>query len=244
MTTAKAMMINTAFQYDWTSGGPNGDLTRNRQGWGMPDVGEMYDRRNDFFIVNEDDVLQNGESTTYQVVVGSGADQAPMFKATLTYADPPGVPFSSEHRVNDVSLKLTSPSGTVYWGNNGLLDDIVSTPGGSADTINTVENVFIQGAENGIWTIEVIASEVNQDGHVETPEFDVDYALVVSPISSVVTCDGDVDGDGDVGMSDLLLLLANWGPCKGSCGGLDLDGSGEVDFADVLLLLAAWGPCE
>ncbi len=27
------------------------------------------------------------------------------------------------------------------------------------------------------------------------------------------TCPWDIDGSGDVGITDLLALLANWGPC-------------------------------
>ena len=42
MTTAKAMMINTATQYDWLAGGPNRDLDRFKQGWGMIDVARPY----------------------------------------------------------------------------------------------------------------------------------------------------------------------------------------------------------
>jgi serine protease AprX len=83
------------------------------------------------------------------------------------------------HRVNDVTLKVTSPSATEYWGNVGLDSGVWSTSGGAADTLNTVENVFIQSPEAGDWTIEVIASEVNMDVHAETPEIDQDYALVV-----------------------------------------------------------------
>jgi hypothetical protein len=26
-------------------------------------------------------------------------------------------------------------------------------------------------------------------------------------------CEGDVNGDGMVGVDDILILLANWGPC-------------------------------
>ncbi|NNF44121.1 MAG: hypothetical protein HKN62_13965 [Phycisphaerales bacterium] len=49
---------------------------------------------------------------------------------------------------------------------------------------------------------------------------------------------GDVDGDGDVDFSDLLALLAAWGPCP-ACPA-DFDGDGDVDFADLLVLLAGW----
>ena len=53
---------------------------------------------------------------------------------------------------------------------------------------------------------------------------------------------GDLDGDGHVGASDLLILLANWGPCppKGDCPA-DLNVDGSVGAADLLILLANWG---
>jgi serine protease AprX len=175
MTTAKAMMINTARQYPFS--GTSHDLTRVHQGWGFPDVQYMYDKREQMLIVDETDVLTNLASTQYNVDV---PNDEPQFKVTMTYADPAGNPGSSQHRINDLSLKVTSPSGDVYWGNNGLLANNYSTPGGSPNEVDTVENVFIETPEAGSWLIEVIAHEINEDGHVETPGLDADYALVVS----------------------------------------------------------------
>ncbi|MHC5013561.1 MAG: GC-type dockerin domain-anchored protein [Planctomycetota bacterium] len=54
-------------------------------------------------------------------------------------------------------------------------------------------------------------------------------------------CLPDFDGDGAVGVTDFLLLLAAWGPNPGHPA--DLDGDGAVGITDFLLLLAAWGPC-
>jgi len=53
---------------------------------------------------------------------------------------------------------------------------------------------------------------------------------------------GDVDYDGDVGVLDLLLLLAQWGDCDSEtlCTA-DLDHNGVVNVADLLLILALWG---
>ena len=53
---------------------------------------------------------------------------------------------------------------------------------------------------------------------------------------------GDIDGDGVVGTSDLLILFANWGSCpaKGECPA-DLDEDGQVSTSDLLLLLTNWG---
>ncbi len=53
-------------------------------------------------------------------------------------------------------------------------------------------------------------------------------------------CDADLDDNGVVGASDVLHLLANWGPCKGCLA--DLNGDGTVGASDLLALLADWGP--
>ena len=44
--------------------------------------------------------------------------------------------------------------------------------------------VFIENPEEGGRTVEVSADELIEDSHVETPEMDADYALVVSPVLS------------------------------------------------------------
>ena len=55
-------------------------------------------------------------------------------------------------------------------------------------------------------------------------------------------CPADIDGNGSVGVDDLLALIANWGPCTGCAG--DFDESGAVGVDDLLLLIGAWGPCS
>jgi len=180
MSTAKALMINTADPYDWTQGGANADLQRHVQGWGMADIRQAYDDREAMFIVNEDAILEELETASYQVVVDPNT---PEFRATLVYTDVAGTTSSQQHRINDLSLKVTSPGGTVYWGNRGLDAGLWSTAGGGADTKNTVENVRIQNPQTGAWSVEVIAAEINEDSHLETPETDADFALVVAGVS-------------------------------------------------------------
>jgi hypothetical protein len=178
MATAKAMLINTARQ--WPFSGIGHDRTRTHQGWGMAHVGDLYDRRASMFIVDETDVLRELEHKTYGLVVPDGT---PLLKATLVYKDPSGIPSSTVHRINDLSLHVLSPSGVEYWGNNGLLEEMWSASDGSEDHINTVENVFVQLPEPGRWTVEVIATEINEDSHLQTPELDADFALVVSGVN-------------------------------------------------------------
>jgi hypothetical protein len=57
----------------------------------------------------------------------------------------------------------------------------------------------------------------------------------------VFGCAEDLDGDNEVGFTDLTQLLAAWGSCPGCPE--DLNDDGEVGFADLTQLLAAWGPC-
>ena len=54
-------------------------------------------------------------------------------------------------------------------------------------------------------------------------------------------CPADLDGDGSVGILDLLAVLAAWGSDPG--GPPDFDGDGTVGILDLLTLLANWGPC-
>ena len=72
----------------------------------------------------------------------------------------------------------------------------------------------------------------------------VDQFFVESTLAACgqKACPADLNGDGTVGMADLLLLLGAWGPNPGHDA--DLDGDGIVGVPDLLALLAVWGPCS
>jgi hypothetical protein len=56
------------------------------------------------------------------------------------------------------------------------------------------------------------------------------------------SCAGDLDGDGDVDLTDLAQLLANYGMTGGATyEDGDLDGDGDVDLTDLAALLAVYG---
>ena len=66
-------------------------------------------------------------------------------------------------------------------------------------------------------------------------------AVWVLFLDGVGACPWDLDGTGNVGILDLLTLLAAWGSDPG--GPPDFDGDGTVGILDLLTLLANWGPC-
>ena len=74
-------------------------------------------------------------------------------------------------------------------------------------------------------------------GHIGPfPDMAAAAAEVIGPL-------GDLDGDGVVGILDLLILLSAWGPCldpPARCPA-DLDDDGGVGILDLLTLLAHWG---
>ncbi len=51
----------------------------------------------------------------------------------------------------------------------------------------------------------------------------------------------DLNGNNDVGVGDLLILLGAWGPDPGHPA--DFDHTGNVGVSDLLALLANRGPC-
>ncbi len=62
------------------------------------------------------------------------------------------------------------------------------------------------------------------------------------PFESAV--EGDVDGDGDVDLTDLSALLAAYGTCEGDPGynaDADFDGDGCITLVDLAILLANYG---
>ncbi len=107
----------------------------------------------------------------------------------------------------------------------------------SAGIITEIIDATGDGAGNGLNGTGDIA--VDAAGNVYlTGEFS-NNAFKITP-----ACPWDIDGSGDVGVKDLLILLGDWGPCpkKGDCPA-DFDDSGDVGVKDLLILLGVWGPC-
>lgn len=235
-TTAKALMINTAYRYDWNVSGPNSNMWRDRQGWGMAHGGRLYLAAENLFIVDETDLLEPLGVNTYYINVERSDEE---FRATMVYIDPAGNPASTVHRINDLTLKVTTPGNVVYWGNHGLRDTNYSTPGGNPSTVDTTENVFIENPAVGRWTVEILGDEIVQDSHLETPAIDADYALVI--FAGRVSLKGDLNCDGAFNGADIdAFFLALGDPAAyatrfPNCDPLrgDMNGDGQLDSGDI-----------
>lgn len=61
-------------------------------------------------------------------------------------------------------------------------------------------------------------------------------------VQTACACASDVDGNGVVDISDLLVVVSEWGICEMGCAG-DTNGDGRIDADDLLMVISLWGPC-
>ncbi len=227
MVTAKALMMNNAYQYNWLAGGAGAGLTRARQGWGMADVRRIYDMRNKTVVHNEDYALAPLETKTYNIVVSAGE---PELRITMAYVDPQGNPANqSQHRVNDLTLRVVSPADAVYYGNSGATAGLYTTAGGVANVKDTVEMVYVQNPTPGTWTVEVRGDAIIQDSRPETPGLNADYALVVTGGLEAGGCYPDCDGNGTLNVQDYVCFQTRFAT---SAPYADCDGNGQFNVQD------------
>ena len=83
---------------------------------------------------------------------------------------------------------------------------------------------------------QVIAADVDNDWDLDLITANTNNGSVNVFINQTC-CVGDIDGDGTVGVIDLLAIIGAWGgPCVG-----DINGDGTVDVIDLLAIIGAWG---
>lgn len=105
-----------------------------------------------------------------------------------------------------------------------------------------MENATVSGGGVVMESGAVMLTGQTIVGTTSSAEYSLSAGFVY--VVETTSCPADLDGDGTVGVTDLLQVLAAWGPCVdcSSCPA-DLDGDCEVGVTDLLMQLAAWGPC-
>jgi hypothetical protein len=174
----KATLINTAVDLlDENNDGVNDNfypIPNVHEGWGLVNVANATSGSLRF--VDQTSGLSTNGSTTYTFSVNS----AHPVKISLVWSDAPSTETAAKNLVNDLDLIVTSPTGTVYRGN--VFSGGWTQTGGSADRTNNVENVYVQSAGTGTWTVEVRGFNV--------PNGPQPYALVVDGADSALSTGG------------------------------------------------------
>ena len=83
---------------------------------------------------------------------------------------------------------------------------------------------------------------MNTSGQIILQGAHQEFSSVAVRLTPIVPRLGDLDGDGVVGVSDLLILLGSWGACADCAECVaDLDDNCVVGVKDLLILLGNWG---
>jgi len=167
---AKAYLMNSAAYMSGTGAG--GNLPSNSQGMGRMDLGRAFDGSNRILV---DQTQTLGATGNTHTVTGSVSDTSKPFRVTLAWSDAPG-PTTGAPFVNNLDLEVTV-GGVTYKGN--VFSGANSASGGTADTRNNAESVFLPAGTSGSFTITVRATNIAGDGvpgNADTT--DQDFALV------------------------------------------------------------------
>lgn len=223
----KAVLLNSTVNLE--AGGSSTGYPSNFEGWGRL-------RLNDALVTPADsrglivrqarrsagEGLTTGEA--YQMQFSAAAGQA--LRITMVFNDAPGSIGSSAPVVNNLDLRVTSPTGAVYLGNVFNTSQAQSITGGTADARNTVEMVVLNTPAAGVYTVRVEGTAVLSG--------EVGYALAVSGAVSEF-CPADLTGDGALDSADVLAALSQ----VQAGADLDADGVGGTIF-DVFAYLAGF----
>ncbi|MGA9777951.1 MAG: S8 family serine peptidase [Verrucomicrobiia bacterium] len=177
--------------------------TLNYEGWGLvnlpdslpPGVTNQLNVACSAYLQDQSpaNALATGGSQTYQVNLTSNA--APL-RVTLAWTDPPGDPAAAIKLVNNLVLvvtNLSNPTNPIVYYGNDIDSSTVNNPHATNtppvfDSINNVQNVYLQPGAGTSFTVTVLGYRVNVNAvTAQTNNVVQDYALVISTGNSGLT---------------------------------------------------------
>jgi len=166
----KALLVSSATDMG-TPNIPNGS-----EGWGRVTLKDLFDPTAERILLDQELVFDDpGDLHELRI---APADPSRPLKVTLAWSDAPAVANAIPALVNDLDLTLTEDDGTVWRGNRFSAG--WSVPGGEADRLEVLENVFVREPE-GAYTLRIEAANLPGDGVPFAGDAtDQDFALVVS----------------------------------------------------------------
>jgi hypothetical protein len=168
----KAYLMNSARYI--TGAGASDNLWSDTQGMGEMNLGTAFDGVARFMRDEQaaDMFTASGQTRTFNVQI---ADSTKPFRVTIAWTDAPGSTTGNAYK-NNLDLAVTA-NGQTYKGN--VFSGQFSTPGGTADSANNAESVFLPAGVSGFAVITVTAANINSDGVPNNAtSVDQDFALV------------------------------------------------------------------
>lgn len=167
----KALILNSPRYLTGTSA--NDTLPSPNQGWGDANLGMLFDTVQRYTVDQTTTFTQTGDTF---VKAGNVVTHTKPFRVTLAWTDAPGSTTGGVS-VNDLDLEVTV-GGQVYRGNH--FSGAFSSPGGSSDTHNNVESVFLPAETTGPFSVRVVAANIAGQGVDASSPTNQDFALVVT----------------------------------------------------------------
>ncbi len=156
-----------------TGNGAGEDLPGINQGFGIVDLGLAFDTTAPRYLLDETHVFDGSGQTL--TITGQIPDPSQPVRIVLAWTDAPGATFGAAY-VNDLNLTVNA-GGNTYLGN--VFSGGVSQTGGTADTHNNVEAVFLEPGVSGLANITIDALTIAGDGVPGNGDpTDQDFALV------------------------------------------------------------------
>jgi hypothetical protein len=240
----KAAIVQTG--QEMAGVGATAPIPNGAEGWGRANMKFMLNTGVAMKYVDQATTFSNvGESVVY---TGTVADAAKPVRVTLVWTDPPAA--AQPALINNLDLTVTIGANT-YKGN--VFTSGLSSTGGSADTLNNVENVWLPAgiAPGTPFTITVAASALNGDGVLGNADAtDQNFALVGYNFQDAVAPapheQSDFDGDGKSDVAVFRPSTGIWYVIRSSDGAFtanafgtsgdliapgDYDNDGKTDMA-------------
>ena len=85
--------------------------------------------------------------------------------------------------------------------------------------------------------IRFLATDIAPDNRIEAG---IDAVEIIGIICDEVPCPADANGDGSVDVTDILMVISDWGMSNSPA---DVNVDGVVDVSDILQMISAWGLC-
>jgi len=153
----KATLLNGA--KDVT--GISAAIPNHHEGWGRVNITASLrhspgPNESELRYIDHPTGLGQAESHSFQVRVSNSSEP---LKVTLTWTDYPGNVLSPKNLINDLHLRVVSPDPQIAYKGN-VMSNGVSLSGGSYDTTNNVEKVIIANPVPGIYTIQILGSDI------------------------------------------------------------------------------------